>query len=44
MLLALCTAAVVGRLFARRRAKVELGADDYFALVALVGISGNLVR
>ena len=43
MLLALCTAAVVGRLFARRRAKVALGADDYFALVALVCITGDII-
>lgn len=42
MLLALCTAAVVGRLFARRLAKIALGADDYFALLALVCVSGYL--
>lgn len=39
MLLVLCTAAVVGRLFARRMAKVALEANDYFALVALVCVS-----
>lgn len=37
LLLVLCTAAVTGRLLARRMAKVSLEADDLVAIVALVG-------
>lgn len=36
MLLVLCTAAVVGRILARRSLKLRLEADDYLALLALV--------
>ena len=36
MLLVLCTAAVAGRLLARRILKLRIEADDYLALVALV--------
>ena len=36
-LLVLCTAAVAGRLTARRIAKVGLEADDFVAILALVG-------
>jgi hypothetical protein len=36
MLLVLCIAAVLGRLLARRMSKLQLEADDYLALVALV--------
>ena len=36
MLLALCILAVGGRLLARRMSKVELEADDYLIMIALV--------
>ncbi|KAL8847521.1 MAG: hypothetical protein Q9221_007449 [Calogaya cf. arnoldii] len=36
MLLVLCTAAVVGRLYARRMTKARLEADDYTSLLALL--------
>lgn len=39
MLLVLCIAAVLGRLLARRMAKLQLEADDYFAVGALVSPS-----
>ena len=36
ILLVLCTAAVAGRLTARRMSKVALEADDFMAIIALV--------
>ena len=38
MLLALCTVAVGGRLLARRVSRVQLEADDYLVIIALVSL------
>ena len=42
ILLVLCILAVMGRLIARRIKRTALGADDYLAIVALVGLAPSM--